>query len=45
VIETATRQVVALLPTLASTRKMLEIDWNGGMPVATSGRSGVGYVG
>jgi WD40 repeat protein len=45
VIETATRKAAAVLPTLANTRKTLEIDWSGGVPVATSTRSGVGMVG
>jgi hypothetical protein len=45
VIETATRRVAAVLPTLANTRKSLEIDWSAGVPVATSTRSGVGMVG
>jgi len=45
VIETATQRVLTVLPTLANTRKCLEIDWQGGVPVATSGRLGVGYVG
>jgi hypothetical protein len=44
VIETATRQVVAKLSTLANTRKMIEVDWQSGVPVATSSRTGVGYV-
>ncbi len=44
VIDTATRTVLTTLATLANTRKSLEIDWAGGVPVATSGRSGVGYV-
>ena len=44
VIETHTRRVVTTLPTLANTRKSLEIDWAGGVPIATSGRTGVGYV-
>ena len=44
VINTATRTVLTTLPTLANTRKSLEIDWAGGVPVATSGRTGVGYV-
>jgi hypothetical protein len=35
---------VAYLPTLRNTRKMLEIDWRGGVPVATTSRQGVGYV-
>jgi DNA-binding beta-propeller fold protein YncE len=45
VIETATRRVLTSLPTLANTRKFLEIDWAGGVPIATSGRTGVGYIG
>jgi hypothetical protein len=45
VIETATRRVLTTLPTLANTRKFIEIDWRAGAPVATSTRSGVGYVG
>jgi hypothetical protein len=44
VIDTAARTVLTTLATLANTRKSLEIDWAGGMPVATSGRSGVGYL-
>jgi WD40 repeat protein len=45
VIETATRKVLTTIPTLLNTKKTLEIDWEGGVPVATSGRTGVGYVG
>jgi DNA-binding beta-propeller fold protein YncE len=45
VIETATRKVLTTLPTLAQTKKSIEVDWQGGVPVATSGRSGVGGVG
>jgi WD40 repeat protein len=44
VIDTATGNVLTNLATLANTRKSLEIDWAGGVPVATSGRVGVGYV-
>ena len=44
VIETATRKVVANLPTLLNTKISIEIDWANGVPVATSGRSGVGEV-
>jgi hypothetical protein len=43
VIETATRKVLGTLPPLLNTKKMLEVDWAGGVPVATSGRTGVGY--
>jgi hypothetical protein len=42
VIETARHRVVAHLPALLNTRKSIEIDWRGGVPVAASGRQGVG---
>jgi hypothetical protein len=42
VIETATRTVVARLSTLANTRKSIEVDWQNGVPVASTGRNGVG---
>jgi DNA-binding beta-propeller fold protein YncE len=45
VIETATRKVTTTLTTLLNTKKSLEIDWQNGVPVATSGRVGVGHVG
>ncbi|HWX95607.1 MAG TPA: hypothetical protein VNZ01_02060 [Solirubrobacteraceae bacterium] len=45
VIETATKKVIATLPTLLNTKKSLEIDWSGGVPVASSQRTGVGEVG
>lgn len=44
VIDTATRNTVAYLPTLYNTRKMLEIDWANGVPVFTTSRSGLGYI-
>ncbi len=44
VIDTRTRRVVAFLPSLRETRKMLEIDWRGSLPVATTTRTGLGYV-
>jgi 6-phosphogluconolactonase (cycloisomerase 2 family) len=44
VIETATRQVVTTLPTLSQTKKSIEVDWQNGLPIATSGRTGVGYL-
>jgi DNA-binding beta-propeller fold protein YncE len=44
VIDTRSLRVVAYLPALRQTRKMLEIDWRGGVPVATSSREGLGYV-
>jgi len=45
VIETATRKVVTHLPTLLNTKKSLEIEWAGGVPVASSERTGVGQEG
>ena len=44
VIDTATRKVITTLPTLAQTKKSIEVDWRSGVPIATSGRTGVGYV-
>jgi sugar lactone lactonase YvrE len=44
-IETATRKVVTVLSTLAQSKYSIEVDWQGGVPVATSGRTGVGKVG
>lgn len=45
VIDTATRQSVINLPALYNTRKMIEIDWQNGVPVfSPTSRSGVGYV-
>jgi DNA-binding beta-propeller fold protein YncE len=44
VFSARTFRPVAFLPALRNTRKMLEIDWRGGVPVATSSRHGLGYV-
>lgn len=44
VIDTRTKRIVAFLPALQQTRKMLEIDWRLGLPVATTTRTGVGPV-
>jgi hypothetical protein len=44
VIDTATRQSVANLEPLYNSRVFLEIDWSNGVPVATTSRSGLGYV-
>jgi DNA-binding beta-propeller fold protein YncE len=44
VFDARTFRLVAFLPALRNTRKMLEIDWRGGVPVATSSRHGLGYV-
>jgi hypothetical protein len=43
VIETATGAVVASIPNMLNTRKFVEIDWLAGVPLATSGRTGIGY--
>jgi hypothetical protein len=45
VIETATDKVVTTIPNLLNTRKFVEIEWSGGVPVATSGRTGIGRAG
>ena len=45
VIDTSRHAAVATLGPLANTRKFLEIDWANGVPVATSGRTGVGHAG
>lgn len=44
VLDGRTFRRVAYLPPLRSTRKMLEIDWRGGVPVATTSRQGLGYI-
>ncbi len=44
VIDTTTRKSVASLAALYNSRVFIEIDWSGGVPVATSTRSGLGYV-
>jgi hypothetical protein len=44
VIDTTKREVVATLPALLNTKISIEIDWENGAPVATSGRTGVGEV-
>jgi DNA-binding beta-propeller fold protein YncE len=45
VIETATQKVVAKIENLLNTREFVEIDWQNGVPIASSGRQGVGYLG
>jgi DNA-binding beta-propeller fold protein YncE len=42
VIDTSAYRVVARIGDLLNTRKFVEIDWRGGVPVASSGRQGVG---
>ena len=44
VISTRTDRPVAFLPALRDSRKMIEVDWRNGRPIATSTRIGVGYV-
>jgi DNA-binding beta-propeller fold protein YncE len=44
VLDTRTLRPVAYVPALRQSRKMLEIDWRGGVPIATTSRHGVGYV-
>jgi DNA-binding beta-propeller fold protein YncE len=44
VISTRTYRPVAYLDALHNTRDHLEIDWRDGVPVATTTRSGLGYV-
>jgi len=43
VIDTATHTVVANLTKLLNSRKSIEIDWSNGLPIASSGRTGVGH--
>jgi DNA-binding beta-propeller fold protein YncE len=44
VISTQSLRSVAFLTALRSTKESLEIDWRNGLPVATSTRTGLGYV-
>ena len=44
VIDTRRMRIVGFLPALRDTRKFIEIDWQGGSPVATTSRTGLGYV-
>jgi DNA-binding beta-propeller fold protein YncE len=44
VIDAATHRPLTDLPALRNTRVFLEIDWRSGVPVATTTRSGLGYV-
>jgi hypothetical protein len=43
VVDTKLLKVVAFLPALRETRKMIEIDWRRGVPVSTTSRIGIGY--
>jgi DNA-binding beta-propeller fold protein YncE len=42
VVSAATNRVVAFLPALSNSRYLFELDWRGGRPVRTGGRSGIG---
>jgi hypothetical protein len=44
VLSTRRLRPVAYLPALKTTKESLEIDWRHGLPVATSTRTGLGYV-
>ncbi len=44
VIDTRTFRIVAHLQPLRESRKMLEIDWRNGRPVASTSRQGLGYI-
>jgi DNA-binding beta-propeller fold protein YncE len=44
VVDTRTDRPVAFLPAMHETRKMIEIDWRDGRPIATTTRIGLGYV-
>ena len=44
VLSTKTFKPIAYLPALANTKQSLEIDWRHRRPVATSTRTGIGYV-
>ena len=45
VIESATHRVIAHLARLANSRQSIEVDWKEGVPIATTGRTGVGRLG
>jgi DNA-binding beta-propeller fold protein YncE len=44
VISARTLRTVAFVPALRNTRKHIEIDWRAGRPVASTSRTGLGYV-
>ena len=44
VLSTRTDRPVAFLPAMRDSRKMIEVDWRNGRPIATSTRGGIGYV-
>jgi hypothetical protein len=44
VIDARHLRIAAFIPALRESRKLIEIDWHGGAPVATTSRTGLGYV-
>ena len=44
VVSTSTLSVVTTLPALRNTRMLIEVDWQSGVPSATSTRFGLGRV-
>ena len=44
VVSTSTLSVVTTLPALRNTRMLVEVDWQSGVPSATSTRFGLGRV-
>jgi DNA-binding beta-propeller fold protein YncE len=44
VIDVATGRTAGFIPALRNTRKFIEIDWRGSLPVATTSRYGLGYA-
>jgi hypothetical protein len=44
VLSTRTFRQIGYIPALRDSREMLEVDWRRGRPVATTTRSGLGYV-
>lgn len=43
VINTVTRRTVTVLPALTQTRKFIQINWRGGVPIFATSREGVSY--
>jgi hypothetical protein len=41
IVSAATNRVVSYVPALANSRYLFELDWRGGMPVRSGGRSGI----
>lgn len=45
VIESATHKVIGHIANIENSRESTEVDWQGGVPVATSERLGIGRTG